>query len=66
MIDGRLGWVMARLDTAKRRMLAFAAGECETIPELAETPLPYLLRQDGTIDGCYRVGDIFSACKIDG
>ena len=66
VIDGRLGWVMARLDTAKRRMLAFAAGECETIPELAETPLPYLLRQDGTIDGCYRVGDIFSACKIDG
>ena len=31
VIDGRLGGVAARLDTAQRRMRAFAAGECDTI-----------------------------------
>ena len=61
VIDGRLGGVAARLDTAQRRMRAFAAGECDTIPELAEPALP-----DGTLDGSYRVGEILSACKIDG
>ena len=66
VIDGRLGAVKARLDTARRRMRAFAAGECDTIPELAEPPLPYTLRADGTLDGSYRVGEIFSACKLDG
>lgn len=66
VIDGRLGGVAARLDTAQRRMRAFAAGECDTIPELAEPALPYTLLPDGTLDGSYRVGEILSACKIDG
>ncbi len=66
VIDGRLGAVAARLDTARRRMRAFAAGECDTIPELAEPALPYTRRPDGTLDGSYHVGEIFSACKIDG
>lgn len=66
VIDGRLGAVKARLETAQRRMRAFAAGECETIPELAEPALPYTRRADGTLDGSYRVGEIVSACKIDG
>ena len=66
VIDGRLGGVAARLDTAQRRMRAFAAGECDTIPELAEPALPYPLLPDGTLDGSYRVGEILSACKIDG
>ena len=65
VIDGRLGGVAARLDTAQRRMRAFAAGECDTIPELAEPALPYTLLPDGTLDGSYRVGEILSACKID-
>ena len=56
----------ARLDTAQRRMRAFAAGECDTIPELAEPALPYTLLPDGTVDGSYRVGEILSACNIDG
>ena len=56
----------ARLDTAGRRMRAFAEGRCETIPELAEPALPYLTFPDGALDGCYRVGEIASACKIDG
>ena len=47
-------------------MRAFAAGECDTIPELAEPALPYTLLPDGTLDGSYRVGEILSACKIDG
>lgn len=66
VIDGRLGWVKARLDTAARRMRAFAAGACDTIPELAEPALPYTLLANGALDGCYRAGEIFSACKIDG
>ncbi len=66
VVDGRLGWVKARLSTAQKRMAAFASGACETIPELAETPLPYIRGKDGTVSGSYRFGDIVSACKIDG
>ena len=66
VIDARLGGVAARLDTAGRRMRAFAECRCETIPELAEPALPYLIFPDGALDGCYRVGEIASACKIDG
>ena len=66
VIDARLGGVAARLDTAGRRMRAFAECRCETIPELAEPALPYLTFPDGALDGCYRVGEIASACKIDG
>lgn len=66
VIDARLGGVKARLDTARRRMTAFAEGACAAIPELEEPPLPYVQQPDGTLDGCYRIGEIASACKIDG
>lgn len=65
VIDGRLGAVAARLDTAQRRMLAFIKGE-DMMQELSEQPLPYTLCADGTLNGSYRVGEIMSACKIDG
>lgn len=66
VIDSRLGGVKARLDTAQRRMIEFANQQVDTIPELAEKALPFTKRDDGTIDGCYRIGEIISACKIDG
>lgn len=66
VIDARLGGVAARLETAGRRMRAFAEGRCETIAELDEPVLPYLSAPDGAMDGCYRFGEIASACKIDG
>ena len=64
IIDGRLGAVKARLATAQSRMSAFARGKCVTIPELAEPPLPFILQEDGTLNGCYVYGDIVSACKV--
>lgn len=66
VIDGRLGAVKARLATAQSRMYAYARGQCETIPELTEPPLPYLRCEDGTLNGCYVYGDIVSACKVNG
>lgn len=66
VIDGRLGWVCARLDTARRRMAAFAGGEVDVIPELLEPALPFLTRPDGSMRGSFWFGEIASACKIDG
>lgn len=65
VIDGRMGAVQARLETARTRVSAWAAGNAgERLEELREAPLPYTLREDGALSGCYAVGDIVSACKI--
>lgn len=42
VIDGRLGGVRARLDTARRRAQAYATGENETLDDLREPALPCL------------------------
>lgn len=65
IIDLRLGGVAARLSTAHRRMQAFAAGECDDIPELSAVPLPYTKGADGTLFGSYAMNEIVSACKLD-
>ncbi len=65
VIDGRMGAVCARLDTARSRVEDWAAGGGETLPELLEPALPYTLREGGRLFGSYAVGEIFSACKID-
>lgn len=66
VIDGRLGAVCARLETARVRVSAWAAGDrADGLEELRETPLPYTLREGGTLFGSYAVGEIVSACKID-
>ena len=65
VIDGRMGAVQARLETARTRVSAWAAGDHgEGLEELREAPLPYTLREDGALSGCYAIGDIVSACKI--
>ncbi len=65
VIDGRLGAVKARLSTAQMRMRGFILGEC-AIPELEEEALPFMLKENGTLNGCYTYGDMASACKING
>lgn len=65
ILDGRMGAVCARLETARTRVLAWAAGDPdETLPELRETPLPYTLREGGALFGSYATGEIVSACKL--
>lgn len=66
ILDGRMGAVCARLETARTRVLAWAQGsEDEMLPELCEEPLPYTLREGGELFGSYAVNEIVSACKID-
>lgn len=66
VLDGRMGAVCARMETACTRMQNWInADEGETLPELMETPLPYTLREGKTLFGSYAIGEIVSACKID-
>ena len=53
--------LLAKVNALLRR----AAGDPgEGLEELREAPLPYTLREDGALSGCYAIGDIVSACKI--
>ncbi len=65
IIDGRMGAVCARLDTAAVRVQRWINAEGEDLPELREEPLPYTLREGGALFGSYAIGEIVSACKID-
>ena len=66
VIDGRLGAVRARLESARTRVSAWAAGdESEGLEELRETPLPFMLREGGVLSGCFNFGSCASACPID-
>ena len=66
ILDGRMGAVCARLETARTRVLVWAQGsEDEMLPELCEEPLPYTLREGGELFGSYAVNEIVSACRID-
>ncbi|MCI6603919.1 MAG: hypothetical protein MSC43_07005 [Clostridiales bacterium] len=63
IIDGRMGALRARLETAHSRVLAWVHGKAdETLPELREESLPYLQRKGG-LAGCYLWSEIVSACK---
>lgn len=63
IIDGRMGALRARLETAHSRVLAWVRGEAdETLPELKEPGLPYIQREGG-LAGCYLWSEIVSACR---
>ncbi len=64
IIDGRMGALTARLETACARMMAFAKGE-DNMEELLQETLEYTKKEDGTLFGSYAWGEIVSACKID-
>lgn len=68
ILDGRMGALKARLDTAHRRVLRWCDLDPEeTLPELREEVLPFgvgYLEPDRQC-GIYGVGEIVSACKID-
>lgn len=65
IIDARLGGLRARLDTAGRKMRAFAEGAAGDIPELTSPTLPYKRRPDGRMDCTNTMMEIVSACTID-
>lgn len=64
VIDGRMGAVCARCDTACVRVEEWIAGG-EAPAELLEPSLLYTKQHNGTLFGSYAVGEIVSACKID-
>lgn len=68
ILDGRIGAMKARWDTARRRVLAWCEhpGQ-DNLPELQEEILPLGLgyMQLGKQCGVYSVGEIISACKLD-
>ena len=64
VIDGRMGAVCARMETACTRVQAWVEGG-EAPPELLERVLPYTRTAGGALMGSYAVGEIVSACKID-
>ncbi len=63
IIDGRLGAVHARLETARTVVLEWVNGG-PVPPEFLEPSLPYIRTEDGSLMGSYAVGEIVSACKI--
>ncbi len=63
VIDGRMGWICARMETAASRVRDWTQG-LDKLEELTEKPLPYMRRQDGSFGGCNVFGEIVSACKI--
>ncbi len=65
IIDVRLGGVRARLATAREKMLAFAAGEVDDIPELSEPSLPCKRRPDGTLGCTNTMDEIATPGRID-
>lgn len=65
ILDGRMGAVCARLDTARMRIMRWAKGQEEAPAELLEPLLPYTRLEDGALFGSYAVGEIVSASKID-
>lgn len=63
IIDGRMGALRARLETAHSRVLAWAYNQAdESLAELKEPVLPYLQRPGG-LAGYYGWADIVSACR---
>ena len=65
VIEARLGGVAARLSTAQEKMQAFAAGDTDDIPELAEPSLVSRRRSDGTYRFTNAMSEIVSAGTYD-
>ncbi len=64
VIDGRMGALCARCETACARVQEWLDGG-QAPAELLEQPLVYTKQENGTLFGSYAVGEIVSACKID-
>ena len=64
ILDGRLGGILARMESAKWRMEAFATGETATIEELAEPKLPFFPNGNGVPGRCDRWDKIISASRV--
>lgn len=64
VIDGRMGAVCARCETACMRVQEWIDGG-QAPEELLEPPMVYTMQENGTLFGSYAVGEIVSACKID-
>lgn len=64
ILDGRLGGILARMESAQWRMEAFAAGEIQTIEELAEKKLPFFPHNNGVPGRCDRWDKIISASRV--
>ncbi|MFI3202256.1 MAG: beta-N-acetylhexosaminidase [Eubacteriales bacterium] len=65
VIDSRVGGLQARLKSAKERMLNFTKGT-DSMEEFHEAILEYTTTKEGALTGNYKIGDIISACKING
>ncbi len=65
VIEVRLGGVIARLSTAEDKMLDFASGAVDDIPELTEPSLICKRRPDNSIGCTNTMDEIATACTID-
>lgn len=68
ILDGRMGAMKSRWDTAQRRVLAWCADpDAAPLPELQEEVLPcsYGSLEEDRQCGAYSMGEILSACKLD-
>ncbi len=65
IIEVRMGGIAARMSTAGEKMLAFARGETDTIPELTEESLICKRRPDGTIGCTNTMDEIATPGRID-
>ncbi len=65
IIEVRLGGIAARMSTAGEKMLAYARGEVDTIPELLEESLICKRRPDGSIGCTNTMDEIATPGRID-
>ncbi len=65
IIEVRMGGIAARMATAGEKMLAFANGEVDTIPELLEESLICKRRPNGTIGCTNTMDEIATPGRID-
>lgn len=67
VLDIRIGGLLARMETAQRRLLAYAGGRIDSLPELEEERLPYRPVKDGeerTLCSCNTWRMIVSASPV--
>ena len=67
VLDIRIGGLLARMETAQRRLLAYAGGRIDSLPELEEERLPYRPVKDGeerTLCSCSTWRMIVSASPV--
>lgn len=64
VIDIRMGGLVARFKSAEKRMVQFANGEIDDIPELSCTKLPYAKAPSGTFFPLRRWKDMVSPGRV--